>query len=170
MDTKQLVAEALNELDGDLRRALDGLTSEELSWAPEKWANSIGFTLWHVIRAEDLWVHQYGKGVPQIHESQGWAARWGIPPLDHGAGYDEDQLAAFPTPPVSELEQYYEAVRRATLSFLDGLTPDNLGEPLAVPHRQGYSNGQMFRHLLCEIGEHVGHMRYLRGLQRGLNK
>ena len=50
MDTKQLVAEALNELDGDLRRALDGLTSEELSWAPEKWANSIGFTLWHVIR------------------------------------------------------------------------------------------------------------------------
>lgn len=170
MDTKQMVEVTLNELDQDLRRALDGLTSEELSWAPEKWANSIGFTLWHVIRAEDLWIHRNGKGVPQIHEAQGWGAKWGIPPLDSGYGYDEDRLAGFPTPPLDELVQYYDAVRQASLKFLGGFTPENFSEPLAVPGGQSYSNGRMFGHLLCEIGEHVGHIRYLRGLKRGLNK
>ena len=170
MDIKQLVVDTLEELDRDMRRALDGLTSEELAWAPERWANSIGFTLWHGIRAEDLWVQSHGRGVPQLNESEGWATKWGIPPQDSGFGYDEDKLSGFPTPPLNELEQYYEAARQATLSFLDELPSGNFGEPLAAPRRQISSNGAMLGHLICEIGQHVGHIRYLRGLQRGLDK
>ena len=169
MDVKRLVVDTLKEMEDDLERALDGLTPEDLSWVPAKWANSIGFTFWHVIRAEDLWIHRFARGVPETFAEQGWADKWGIPARDSGYGYDESKLADFPTPSLDELFLYYREVRRDMLGFLDSLTPDMLDEPLASPSPTGYSNGRMLGHLMSEIGQHVGHIRYLRGLQRGLD-
>lgn len=170
MDVKGFVVDTLKEMEEDLEAALEGLTTQELSWVPVRWANSIGFTLWHVIRAEDLWIHRAERGVPQTHAERGWADKWRIPPKDSGYCYDEGKLANFPTPPLDQLLLYYREVRRDTLSFLDGLAPDKLDEPLVVPGPLGYSNGRMLGHLISEIGQHVGHIRYLRGLQRGLDR
>ena len=150
---------------------MDGLTPEELSWRPANWANSIGFTLWHLTRAEDIWVHRSGQGVPQVFEAGGWAGKWGIPKEDTGYGYDEAKLAAFPTPPLKELLSYYRSVRHDTLAYLQGLTAQGLDGPLKVAHpRLEYSIGRMFGHVVSEIGQHVGHVRYLRGLKRGLDR
>ena len=172
MHARKLVEDTLLEMERDMERALDGLTPEELSWRPADWANSIGFSLWHLTRAEDVWLNKWGQGVPQVLEAGGWAGKWGIPEEDTGAGYDEAKLAAFPTPPLEELLIYYRGVRQRTLAYLKGLTPERLDDPLKVAHPrlEEYSIGRMFGHLVSEIAQHVGHMRYLRGLKRGLDR
>ena len=172
MDATHMISDAFQELERDLERALDGLTPEELTWRPENWANPIGFTLWHVTRAEDMWIHRYGLDAPHIFEQDGWASKWGILPQDTGFGYEETTLDAFPTPPLEEMLAYRQDVRQVTLKYLDTLTPEALDGPLKTPHPRynDYTVGRMLSHLACEIGEHVGHVRYLRGLQRGLGE
>ena len=127
--------------------------------------------MWHVTRAEDLWIQKSTQGIPQLFENGDWAGKWGIPSDHHGAGYDEDKLAGFPNPPLDELLSYYEAVRRETMKYLSQLTPEAVGGPIKAPNprHKDYTIGRMFSHLLSEIGQHLGHVRYVRGLQRGLN-
>ena len=96
---------------------------------------------------------------------------WKIPSADTGFNYGKDQLAMFITPPISELYQYANAVRRQTLGYLQKLSEADfdLKPDSDHPYRKGYTIGRMFGHILCELSQYLGHIRYLRGLQRGLN-
>lgn len=171
MDVMQLVAETLQEIDTDLETALDGLTMEEVMWRPSDEANSIGFSLWHLIRAEDSWLSGFAQGLPHLFERNGWDRRWNQVNAGTGWGYGKEELAAFVTPPMDELWQYGREVRTQTLEYMAGLRADELSNtsPWATPFQQGYTIGRMFGHLLCELSQHLGHIRYLRGLQRGLD-
>ena len=171
MDVKRLVEETLEETDRDLNTALEGLTGAEMEWSPSDEANSIGFTLWHQTRAEDIWINDFARRVPEVFSREGWAQHWGIPADHTGARYTKEQLKAFVPPSKEEIWRYNRAVRAQTLEYLQGLTAEDLdGTPETDnPRRKGYTLGRMFGHLLCEISQHVGHIRYLRGLQRGLN-
>ena len=171
MDVMQLVAETLQEIDRDLESALDGLSMEEVEWRPSDEANSIGFSLWHLIRAEDHWLSGFAQGIPDLFERNGWHQRWNQVEAGTGWGYGKEELAAFVTPPMDELWQYGREVRTQTLEYMAGLRSDELSNtsPWATPFQQGYTIGRMFGHLLCELSQHLGHIRYLRGLQRGLD-
>ncbi len=171
MDVMQLVAETLQEIDTDLEAALDGLSTEEVVWRPSDEANSIGFSLWHLIRAEDSWLSVFAQGLPHLFERNGWDRRWNQVDAGTGWGYGKEELAAFVTPPMDELWQYGREVRTQTLEYMAGLRADELSNtsPWATPYQQGYTIGRMFGHLLCELSQHLGHIRYLRGLQRGLD-
>ncbi len=171
MDVMQLVAETFEEIDADLETALKGLTTEEVKWRPSDEANSIGFTLWHLIRAEDYWLSDFARKLPHIFERNGWVQRWSMVGAGTGAGYGKEELAAFVTPPVDELWQYGREVREQTLEYLAGLRASQFDEmpDTTNPRHQGYTIGRMFGHILCELSQHLGHIRYLRGLQRGIN-
>ena len=172
MDVNQLIEETLLETDRDLEAALDGLTTAELEWRPTDEANSIGFTLWHQTRAEDNWVNDFAQKAPEVFSRDGWTQKWSIPAQDTGFGYTKEQLGAFVTPPLAEMWQYNRAVRAETLRYLGSLSSQdfNVSPQTDNPRRQGYTIGWMFGHVLCEVSQHLGHIRYLRGLQRGLNK
>ncbi|MFQ5875054.1 MAG: DinB family protein [Dehalococcoidia bacterium] len=172
MDAKQLIQHTLLELEQDLERSLDGLTQGELTWRPSTEANSICFTFWHLTRAEDAWVNTRAQEQPDVFERDGWARKWDIPAQDTGFGYTPEQLAAFPNLPLGELWQYHRDARRQSLDYLQTLSPSDFDRPLRREHPRlkGLNIGRMFGHVICEIGQHVGHIRYLRGLQRGINK
>ena len=171
MDVKGIVGMALEELDRDLYEALDGLTPQELAWQPGPEANPIGWLVWHMTRAEDNWIQKYGQGELPIWEGEGWCGRFGLPAEDHsGYGFSAEQVSAFPRIVVRELLCYHEAVRQGTLTFLATLSPDKLEECPQTGPPYHKSIGSMLSHVICEIGQHVGHVRYVRGLQRGLNK
>jgi hypothetical protein len=61
-----------------------------------------------------------------------------------------------------------EAVRRATLQYLDRLTPADFERCPDPARRPGYTIGRMFSHLIVEGSQHLGQVAYLRGLQPGL--
>ena len=66
------VESLLSDMKGWLDAALDGLTPQEMSWSPAPGCNSIGFLLWHILRAEDFWVQGHIQGILEIYVSEGW--------------------------------------------------------------------------------------------------
>ncbi len=78
-------------------------------------------------------------------------------------------MANLPQFDIEQMMSYYDAVRRETLSYLDGLSHEDL-ESIPLPERRAeYTIAQMLAHVLVEESQHVGQVAYLRGMQRGIN-
>jgi len=172
MKTTQMIAETLQELEKELVHQIEDLSYKELVWRPDECSNSICFLFWHISRAEDIFISDYVLKIKQVFENCGWASKWGIQIENTGFGYGKEQLDSFPNPALSELKTYHEEVRIKSLNFLKTLGEADFDEvPVSDhPRRTGYTIGRVWGHLICEIGQHIGHIGYLRGLQRGLNQ
>ena len=96
--------------------------------------------------------------------TEGWHEKFGLPTRDNGFGHTAEQVNNFPALDMSEFLRYRGAVRQATLAYLDTLTPDDM-ERVPRERRPEMSLGAMFRQIIGEMYQHVGHIAYLRGLQ-----
>ena len=83
MHISRIVEEAFQELEAELAHMLEGLSPEDLDWRPDQDANSISFLMWHIGRAEDIFVSDYafvrprssnGRDGPTAGASQ-WTTR-----------------------------------------------------------------------------------------------
>ena len=161
---------ALDEYMGELRRALDGLTPEERRFQPDPESHHIDFAVWHMARVEDDWVQRFARRTDAVWNRDGWPDRLGLPAKGSGHGYNAEQVTGLPSFDIDQMMAYYDAVREATLRYLDGLSEADLD---ATPHserRPGYTVGKMFSHIMVEESQHVGQIAYIRGIQRGLDK
>ncbi len=168
MDVKESLQIGLGEYWDGLRKALEGLTAAERRFQPNADANHIDFIVWHMARDEDGEIHTFAQRTGEIWQCDAWDQKLGLPPGDSGFGYTVEQVANLPQFDMVDCLAYYEAVRRATLRYLDGLTPADLARCPHPERRPGYSIGRMLTHLIVEGSQHLGQVAYLRGLQRGL--
>ena len=116
----------------------------------------------------------------QIWIRDGWADRLGIPGDDTGLGWSADQVTGLPRHEASLFLEYMKSIETSTFEYLDGVgskdfdfVPDRSTFPefeAAAKFFEGYTIGQGFRQLLGEKTTHMGHVTFLRGLQRGINK
>ena len=164
MTLNEFIVDALEKENGFLLEALDGLGPEELAWQPAADANSIGWILWHMVRVEDMWVQFFAQFQTELWETEGWHEKFGLPTRDNGFGHTAEQVNNFPALDLSEFLRYRAAVRQATLAYLDTLTPEEM-ERVPRERRPEMSLGAMFRQIIGEMYQHVGHIAYLRGLQ-----
>ncbi len=164
MTLNEFIADALEKENGFLLEALDGLTPDELAWQPAPDANSIGWILWHMVRVEDMWIQFFAQFQAELWEQDGWHERFGLPTRDNGFGHTAEQVANFPRLDLAGFLEYRAAVRAQTLAYLNTLSPDDMA---TVPRerRPEMSLGAMFRQIIGEMYQHVGHIAYLRGLQ-----
>jgi len=172
METKEFILDSLDIMQKELDQAMDGLTQDEVEWRPNFEANSIGFILWHMLLGEDYFVQAMFRQKPDLWASEKWYSKLNMPeePLPMG-GYDAtaEQIAAFPVPELKYLLEYGKAVRAQTLTFFQNMDDEKLGEEHETPFGNA-SIGHLMAMSLCEIAQHIGHIAFLRGLQRGLNK
>ena len=164
MTLNEFIIDALEKETGFLLEALDGLSPDELAWQPAPDANSIGWILWHMVRVEDMWIQFFAQFKPELWESDGWSDQFGLPTRDNGFGHTADQVNSFPRLDLAEFLQYRAAVRQSTLAYLNTLTPEDM-ETVPRERRPDMSLGGMFRQIIGEMYQHVGHIAYLRGLQ-----
>ena len=171
MDTAQFTLGILNSLQETLTKALDGLTPEELAYQPDKESNSIGFILWHMVRAEDMMVVATLMEKQEEWETGKWAVRMGFDEdfKDNGWGYTAEQLSSFKVPEIEELTAYGKAVRDETEKYITALSPEDFDQILPTMFGE-MSVGTILTMLLNELALHTGHITYIRGLQRGLDK
>lgn len=171
METNAFILDMLGHMKQALTGAVDGLSQEEIKWQPNPEANSIGFLLWHLARAEDGGIHTFLQQKPQLWIADNWCQKLNVSDNqeDDGWGYTAEQLAAFRVPELKDLLAYADAVRSQTIEYLQGVTPDKLNEVVKTPFGE-LSAGQILSLFMVEIAQHIGHIAYLRGLQRGLNK
>jgi hypothetical protein len=169
MEAKDLVLKSLEQSQGYLTEALDGLTQDEAAWSPGAECNCIAFILWHTTRAEDLFVNRLIQQKDQLYEAEGWREKLGTAAKDLGYGYTPEQLGAWPVPKLETIRGYANSVRDKTLAFLKELPPEKLSE-VPRPDRSSESIGAMLCQMSTEVALHVGQIAYLRGVQRGLDK
>ena len=164
MTLNEFIIDALEKENGFLIDALDGLAAEELGWQPAPDANSIGWILWHMVRVEDMWIQFFAQFQTELWETEGWHEKFGLPTRDNGFGHTAEQVNNFPGVDLEQFLQYRSAVRASTLAYLDTLSPDDM-ETVPRERRPEMSLGAMFRQIIGEMYQHVGHIAYLRGLQ-----
>ena len=164
MTLNEFITDALEKENGFLLDALNGLTPDQLAWQPTPDANSINWILWHMVRVEDMWIQFFAQFQTELWETQGWHEKFGLPTRDNGFGHTHEQVNNFPRIDLDRFLQYRAAVRASTLAYLNTLTPDDMA---TVPRerRPEMSLGAMFRQIIGEMYQHVGHIAYLRGLQ-----
>ena len=171
MNAAQYTLGILSNLSEALTRAIDGLTPEELAYQPDKESNSIGFILWHQIRAEDMMVIATLVGKPEEWETGKWAARMGFAEdfKDNGWGYTAEQISSFAVPKLEEMIAYSKAVRAETEKYVAGLAPGDFDEVKTTMFGESPVSN-ILTMLIGELALHTGHITYIRGLQRGLDK
>lgn len=168
MEAKELLLRSLEESQGFLAKALDGLTQEEIAWRPKAECNSIAFILWHLIRVEDIWVNRVIQRQNEVYEAEGWQEKLGTPAKESGYRYTKEQLQAWPVPKLEVLRGYADSVREKTTILLQSITPKKLSE-VARTDPSPDTIGAILGHLITEIALHIGQIAYLRGLHRGLD-
>jgi hypothetical protein len=169
MQVTEAILRSLQQSQGYLTYALDGLTQEEAAWSPTVESNSIAFILWHVTRVEDFFVNRVIRREVEMYEAEGWRQKLGTPAKDTGFEYTLEQLKAWPVPKLKVLRGYANSVRKRTLALLKSIPPEKLSE-LARPDRSPDTIGVILCRITTEIALHVGQIAYLRGIQRGINK
>jgi uncharacterized damage-inducible protein DinB len=166
MDAGDFALHSLNEVQAALTKAVDGLTQEDLMRQPQPGANHIAFTLWHMARVEDWFIHYLFQRVPQVWESGRWHGKMGLSedPRVTGFGYTAEQVAGFPPVKLRDLAAYGEAVRARTTDYLRGLEPAKLDEIVKSRLFGEVSIGNLVSHLIVELAQHVGQVAYIRGM------
>lgn len=166
MNAIDLYFDAMNRGDGYVRRALEGLTYDELRAQPSgEGSNPVGWIVWHM-----TWVRDYitagATGGSTVWETDGWHERFGMEAAP--ARFTPENVATFDPKDPETLLGYFEAVAEKTASVIRGLTSDDLDRllPPASPDRPPQSVGQRLGAILHDNIEHVGQIAYLRGVLR----
>ncbi len=169
MESKEILTKSLEESQRYLDQALEGLTPEEIAWASNDDCNSIAFILWHMTRAEDMWISRVILEEAEVHEAGGWDAKLGTPAKESGYGYTREQLRSWPVPELEPLREYAGAVRDKTNVLIEATTEEELSREAGTsPLTFLNTVGAILAHVITEIALHVGQIAYLRGAQRGL--
>ena len=167
MDFKDLIKIGYDEYLDDLKSHLSGLTVEERRFQPTPESNHIDFIVWHMARVEDDFLQRFAQREPTVWQRDDWHGKLGLPERESGFQYTAQQVAELPDFDMDEMLAYFDAVRVETYRYLDSISESDLGsEP--HPRRPGFSVAQMFSHLMIEEAQHVGHVAYIRGIQRGI--
>lgn len=168
MDFKDLIRLGYDEYLADLKDYLEGLTEEERRFQASPEANHIDFIVWHMARVEDDFIQRFAQQLPTVWQRDNWHGQMGLPERESGFGYTIEQVVDFPKFDMGQMLAYYDTVRMETYKFLDSISESDLAlKP--HPRRPEYSLADMFSHLLVEESQHVGHVAFIRGLQRGLD-
>ncbi len=168
MDCKDLIVDGLNRVDEDLRATLDGLSADQLAFRPAEHANSIAWLAWHLARVEDDHVSEMA-GRPQAWIEQRWHERFGKPAdaADTGFGYPAEQVATIRPDGPQVLVDYYAAVRRRSLAYLENLTSAELDRVIDTRWDPPVTVGVRLVSVVNDCTQHVGQMAYIRGLIAG---
>lgn len=149
---------------------LNGLSNEERRYQSTSDSHHIDFTVWHMARVEDNWIHSFAKGSDQIWIRDSWHQKLNLPQDGTGYGFTSDEVKTLPLFDIDMLMIYYKIVSQETRNYLDHISPDQLKHCPQPNKRPGYTIGQMFSHIIVEESQHLGQISYVRGMLRGINK
>lgn len=149
---------------------LNGLTNEERRYQPTSDSHHIDFTVWHMARVEDNWIHRFAKDAEQIWIRDSWHQKLNLPRDGTGYGFTSDEVKNLPLFDIDMLMNYYNIVAHETRNYLDDISLDKLKYCPQPNKRPGYTIGQMFSHIIVEESQHLGQVSYVRGMLKGINK
>ncbi len=135
MAESDVLLDAFTRVYESLHRTLADLTEAELVQEPQP---PIGWLAWRISRVMDSNVSRL-SGREQLWIGDGWAARFGMPPLpaDFGrsATHTREQVRVFRAS-AELLLAYHDAAYAQMKSYLETLSPEELARQLDEPRFQ----------------------------------
>ena len=165
MRSNELLLYAYGQIQETLRRAVAGLTPDELTSRIAPDANTVAWLAWHLARVQDDHVADVA-GSEQVWTAGGWVTRFGLPfPAGAtGYGFDSEQVAQVRVPSADLLLEYAKAVHERTAEFLRGLSDDDLDAVVDTRWDPPVTLGVRLVSVLSDDLQHVGQAAFLRGL------
>ena len=165
MNAAELYIDAMGRADGTLRKALDGLSLEEIRSQPAgAGSNPIGWLVWHLSRGRAS-IAAGITGTDSVWETGGWAARFGMEG-EVPRFVPEDVHTFDPKSPETLMGFFSEAAEKA-YGAVRGLSDEDIERE--VPTRPGRPPAPISSRLalgLFEDIQQIGQVAYLRGLIR----
>ena len=169
MDTAALLLDLYGRTPPIAAEAVEGLTQEQLAWAPAPGANSIAWLVWHMTRVQDHHVSEL-LDEEQIWTTGEWAARCGLPPDAHNTGYGHgpDDIASVRPEGPDVLLGYLDEVDARTRRMIEGLSDAELDRIVDRRWDPPVTLGGRLVSIADDCLEHGGQAAYVRGLlERG---
>ena len=165
MRSNELLLYAYGQIQETLRRAVGGLSPDELTRRIGPEANTIGWLAWHLVRVQDDHVAEVAD-VEQVWTADGWVGRFGLPfpPRATGYGFSSEEVAQVRVPSAELLLDYAGAVHDRTAQFLRGLSDADLDTVVDTRWDPEVTLGVRLVSVLSADLQHVGQAAFLRGL------
>ena len=164
---QSFVAVLLESANASLKRAIDGLTDEQVFHQPSQDTNNIAWLAWHLYRWQD---RQGGvlSGEEQVWTRDGWCERFGLAADSTGLGDTPEQVAAF-RPPLDLLWAYTEAAlaRRSSIGSTHSRRSSLRREVRYLPHLEPRPRWRVILAVCSDTMKHTGQIEYLRGFLTG---
>jgi hypothetical protein len=169
MEWKDLFIDSYDEAFKSVERALDGLSQKDLDLQSRPDCNSMGWTAWHQARELDGLISSI-TGEEQLWIKDKWHEKFNRSPdsTDSGTGHTPEQVAAFISPDVKTLLNYYQAVLEKAKHSITSLSSSDLSRKIDDPWAQYFPTvGSRLTVALTEVLQHAGQVGYMRGLLKG---
>ncbi|MBI3637557.1 MAG: DinB family protein [Candidatus Rokubacteria bacterium] len=103
-------------------RTFTGLTDEQMRVRPREDLNSLAWLLWHIARAEDIFLNPVLAGRAQVFDDA-WQKRLGIARRDFGIGMTSAEVTELTRAiDLGAAREYRDAVGRRTREIVGGFT------------------------------------------------
>jgi DinB superfamily len=100
-------------------RAFAGLTDEQMRVRPREDLNSLAWLMWHIARAEDIFLNVVLSGRGQVFD-EGWVTKLGISRRDFGIGMTSPEVTELTRQlDLAALREYRDAVGRRTRDVVE---------------------------------------------------
>ena len=166
MKSNELLLDAFGRIRETVEATLDGLDDGTLALRPAGTGNSIAWMVWHLARVEDVQVSD-AAGTDEVWFAQDFLGRFGLPlrPRDTGYGHSSDQVDAVRAPAELLLE-YYDAVHRQTVEFVQTLVDEDLDRVVDTRWNPPVTLGVRLVSTIADCLQHAGQAAYAKGLHR----
>ena len=161
-----LLVWGLRQLHERVESLVGDLTDEQLAWSPALGAHSLGLTLWHIPRCDDNYLRQHIQGRTEVWQEEEWFRRWGLDQQSTGMLLSDEEAGDLRFPGKDEVLAYARRVWSEVTSFVEGLAPTDLQQPVSqVERTAGMTIGQVVvTHIYGHDSRHLGEMEYIKGL------
>ena len=165
MELSALLLEVYGRVPPLVGEAVDGLTPDQLTWAPTKGANTIAWLAWHLVRVQDHHVSEL-VDEQQLWVTGPWAAGFGLDPDPHNTGYGHDAADVASVRPQSAdaITGYLDAAHARTESFVRGLDASALDRIVDRRWDPPVTMGVRLVSIADDCLQHAGQAAYVRGL------
>jgi hypothetical protein len=163
--TNELLLDAFGRVRETVEATLEGLDGGTLALRPGGAGNSIAWLVWHLSRVEDVQVADVASR-EQVWTAQDFVGRFGLPLSrnDTGYGHSSEQVDAVRAEPGLLLE-YYDAVHRQTVDFLETLGDGELDRIVDTRWDPPVTLGVRLVSTLADCLQHVGQAAYAKGVK-----